>query len=162
MGLSPSVLHGLLHAEDPVASSQDKGKGRELDGSDGEGEETLEPTNAYAQVNESRPKAVYELTKDGDRIEPRLRLWLASSEPTAGSSKHARIVEAGSEDDGEASEMEDVSHKSPVEQGSGRDSPHGSAERYIQPPCYSRILFSYAYKRYSKPPRACGCRRHKW
>jgi hypothetical protein len=87
LGLSPTVLHGLLHADDSITSKQDKGKGRANEALDVENEESKEP------ANDARPKAVYELTKDGDRIEPRLRLWLASSEPTASSSKHAHFIE---------------------------------------------------------------------
>ena len=92
-------MHGLLHAEDDVVTTQDKGKGRAVEVEEGVNEDNVPENPAH----ELKPKAIYEFTRDGDRIEPRLRLWLAASEPTEGGDKHVRSVDGSDE-----SHLEDV------------------------------------------------------
>lgn len=88
LGLSPSVLHSLLQPNDGGGPHDIKGKQRAagerpVDSSDGE--DTDDPTTSPPEaevrkgVESLQPKAVYELVQDGERLEPRLRLWVGET-----------------------------------------------------------------------------------
>lgn len=88
LGLSPSVLHSLLQPNDGGGPHDIKGKQRAagerpIDSSDGE--DTDDPTTSPPEaevrkgVESLQPKAVYELVQDGERLEPRLRLWVGET-----------------------------------------------------------------------------------
>ena len=89
LGLSPSVLHSLLQPKDAESSRSIKGKERaagERPFESSEGEDTDDPsTSSPNELQEQRsaetpqPKAVYELVQDGERLEPRLRLWVGET-----------------------------------------------------------------------------------
>ncbi|KLO14694.1 hypothetical protein SCHPADRAFT_826021 [Schizopora paradoxa] len=76
LGLSPAVLHDLLHSCEQ-GDINGKGKERQVG-------ERPDDGGLVAQISEAGPsrqatKAVYEFVEDGGRIEPRLRLWVSTA-----------------------------------------------------------------------------------
>lgn len=69
LGLSPSVLHSLLQANEPPVVPGDKGKQRATGERLGEG----------SSAKPSGPKAVYEVVHNGNQLQPRLRVWVGTT-----------------------------------------------------------------------------------
>ncbi|KAH8116989.1 SPX domain-containing protein [Phellopilus nigrolimitatus] len=84
LGLSPSVLHSILQSNDAASSSTNKGKQRAFGERPGElssGEVSVEELSGSSIGKSSRPstRAIYEVVHNGDRLEPRLRLWVGTT-----------------------------------------------------------------------------------
>ena len=81
LGLSPSVLQGLLQAGEASSSyltaPNSKGKQRALDVPLADATSTPFPNQ-----DDGTPKAIYEFVRDGESIEPRLRLWVGANDST--------------------------------------------------------------------------------
>lgn len=81
LGLSPSVLHSLLHPNDTSNASREKGKQRAIGErlEDSTDDETIAEPPRVGGRRSPQPKAVYELVQDGEHLEPRLRLWVGTT-----------------------------------------------------------------------------------